>query len=509
MAQAATDPNAHAIPPEGGTTYGSTTILSDAWAFRLLWLAYVLLLVGSWQRWTQPIVDHGREMNLPARIALGEVLYRDVQYLYGPLAPQLNALLFSIFGIRLGVLHFAGAVCAALILFMIYHISRQFMDSREALVTASLVLVLCAVKSTANYISPYSFGALYGLTLGLVSLWFAVKYWREGGGKAPFWAGVFAGLGLITKWEIALAAVAAGLVGLTLSSLSSRRLLWTEWLRFLTPVVAIPLAVFAFLVSRVSLRTLLDDNHIFFSNMPPQLIYFNRHVSGLAEFPASLWFTLSGLGMFAFWCGVIITFGALASRQPAPGKNRLATQGALVAFGGALWWVGLCLVFNVDWDASLLTGMPLVIPAVVALYGWQVLRSWILGTAISTENGMVLMISVFAQIAILRFILNVKATGPYVPFAIPVVIVLCAYLLIRLLPAVATTDERMRVSMRSVGVVLLALLAIAIGINSVFRFRSRNTFEVSSSRGSFVTEKPIGQPLARSYRICAHARGWR
>ena len=50
--------------------------------------------------------------------------------------------------------------------------------------------------------------------LGLVSLWFALKYWREGGGKAPFWAGVFAGLGLITKWEIALAAVAAGLVAL-------------------------------------------------------------------------------------------------------------------------------------------------------------------------------------------------------------------------------------------------------------------------------------------------------
>ena len=295
MARSAADPDTRTIPPEGGLTYGSTTILSDPWAFRLLWLTYVILLIGSWGRWTQPIVDHGREMNVPARIAAGEVLYQDVQYLYGPLAPQLNALLFSVFGVRLGVLHVAGVICAALILFLIFHIARQVMDPLESLVTTSLVLVLCAVKSTANYISPYSYGALYGVALALISLWFALRYWREGGGRAPFWAGIFAGIALITKWEIALAAVAAGLVALLLSSLSSRRLLWSEWLRFLLPVLVFPSAVFLILVMHVSLKTLIEDNHIFFSNMPPQLIYFNLHVSGIAEFTASLWFTLSGL----------------------------------------------------------------------------------------------------------------------------------------------------------------------------------------------------------------------
>jgi Dolichyl-phosphate-mannose-protein mannosyltransferase len=498
MARSAADPDSQIIAPERGATYGSITFLSDPWAFRLLWLGYVILLIGSWRRWTQPIVDHGREMNLPARIAAGEALYQDVQYLYGPLAPQLNALLFSVFGLRLGVLHVAGAICAALILFLIYHVARQVMDPLESLVTTSLVLVLCAVKSTANYISPYSYAALYGVALALISLWFALKYWREGGGRAPFWAGIFAGLALITKWEIALAAVAAGLVALLLSSLSSRRLLWTEWLRFLFPVLAIPSVVFVILVIRVPLKTLIEDNHIFFSNMPPQLIYFNRHVSGLAEFPASLWFMLSGLGMFVFWCGMIIALGALTSRQSTVAARRLAAQGAIVAICGALWWAGLCLLFKVDWDASLLTGMPLVIPAIVGLYGWQALSSWISGTAVSTKTGIVLVIAVFAQLAILRFILNMKATGPYVPFAIPVVIVLCAYLLLRLLPAVATTDDRLRVSMRNAGVTLLAVLAIGIGINSVIRFRSRNTFEVSSLRGRFVTEKPIGQPLAEA-----------
>ena len=71
--------------------------------------------------------------------------------------------------------------------------------------------------------------------------------------------------------------------------------------------------------------------------MPPQLIYFNRHVSGLAEFPASSGSRLSGLGMFAFWCGMIITLGALTSRQPAAGdRTGSRHKVALVAFGGAL-----------------------------------------------------------------------------------------------------------------------------------------------------------------------------
>ena len=269
----------------------------------------------------------------------------------------------------------------------------------------------------------------------------------------------------------------------------------------------LPSAVFLILVMRVSLKTLIEDNHIFFSNMPPQLIYFNRHVSGLAEFPASLWFTLSGLGMFAFWCGMIIALGAITSRQGIAGDRKLAAQGGVVAICGALWWAGLCLLFDVDWDASLLTGMPLVIPAVIALYGWQALRSWIAGTAVSVKSGIVLVIAVFSQVAILRFILNMKATGPYVPFAIPVVIVLCAYLLIRLLPAVATTDDRLRLSIRNAGVTLLAILAIGIGINSIFRFRNRNTFEVSTSRGTFVTEKPIGQPLTQAIEFARTRAG--
>jgi hypothetical protein len=135
-----------------------------------IFVLFIVMLAASWQRWTQPLIDHGREMNLPTRILAGERIYNDVQVLYGPFAPHFNALLYQIFGIHLSVLKAAGAVCAILILLMIYRLARALMSEWESFLVAGLALVACALKSTANYIQPYAYGALYGLVFALGSL---------------------------------------------------------------------------------------------------------------------------------------------------------------------------------------------------------------------------------------------------------------------------------------------------------------------------------------------------
>ena len=48
---------------------------------------FALLLLVSWRRWVSPMIDAGRELDLPLRLLRGEVLYRDVYYLYPPLSP--------------------------------------------------------------------------------------------------------------------------------------------------------------------------------------------------------------------------------------------------------------------------------------------------------------------------------------------------------------------------------------------------------------------------------------
>src|SRR5262245_8115647 len=119
-------------------------------------ILFFMMLVASWQRWTQPLIDHGREMNLPSRILARERLYTDVQLLYGPFAPRFNALLYRSFGIHLSVLKASAAVCAILILMMIFWLAGTLMSDWESFLIAGLALAICALKSTANYIQPYA-----------------------------------------------------------------------------------------------------------------------------------------------------------------------------------------------------------------------------------------------------------------------------------------------------------------------------------------------------------------
>ena len=50
-------------------------------------------------------MDFGRELFLPWRMAAGEVLYRDLDHVYGPLSQTFNALVFKILGP--GIMHLA------------------------------------------------------------------------------------------------------------------------------------------------------------------------------------------------------------------------------------------------------------------------------------------------------------------------------------------------------------------------------------------------------------------
>src|SRR5262245_18027084 len=308
---------------------------------------FIVMLAASWQRWTQPLLDHGREMNLPARILSGETLYNDVQFLYGPFAPHFNALLYRVFGIHLSVLKTSGAICAILILLMVYKLSRALMSEWESFLAAGLALVLCAMKSTANYIQPYAYAALYGLVFTLGSLVAVVGYIRRRGellslprrnetpvagsrgrhtGPPLLWmvlAGALAGLSLISKPEIALAGLAAAFTALIVESIAERKPLWRDAAFFSAPVVIIAAVTYAIILSRTPLRILLEDNHVLFTAMPPQLIYFNRHVSGLARWPSSVLFSLAGIGVFAVWVGMCGIIGAIASRGQAEWRGLL------------------------------------------------------------------------------------------------------------------------------------------------------------------------------------------
>lgn len=134
-------------------TYAGLLALLAFWAWRFY---------ATWATWGSLSIDSGREMYVPAVLAEGKMLYRDVWYLYGPGGPYINFVLFRVFGIHLNVLFWAGSLSALGCAVVIYSLGLRF-SSRVAGWTAATILLFEAFGSGIfNYPLPYSFASVYG-----------------------------------------------------------------------------------------------------------------------------------------------------------------------------------------------------------------------------------------------------------------------------------------------------------------------------------------------------------
>lgn len=178
------------------------------------WLAAV-----SWGKWSDALIDSGREWIVPDAIARGGLLYRDVVYWFGPFTPYLHAFFFRAFGSSFGTLAFAGACGAAAVLACLHLALSRVTGRREAWAWTAIAVPLLVFMPNAG-------GAILGMgyrmwhAAGFALLAIAVAC---GTGKAPrrrefLAAGALAGLaGLCrTEWGIA-AAIAASVAALLAS----------------------------------------------------------------------------------------------------------------------------------------------------------------------------------------------------------------------------------------------------------------------------------------------------
>jgi hypothetical protein len=188
----------------------------------LVTAAALASLAASWLRWINPFVDSGREMDVPARLAAGETLYRDVVFYYGPAGPWLQALVLRLWdagrqlaghprwaesaplraathpgatgggalaaathpGITganpLGAfpagrswlpLELACLALAAAILFLLYRLAAAAGGPRSALAATALAAAFClGAPHGGAFVFPYSASSLYALAGGLLAL---------------------------------------------------------------------------------------------------------------------------------------------------------------------------------------------------------------------------------------------------------------------------------------------------------------------------------------------------
>ncbi|MBO0725436.1 MAG: glycosyltransferase family 39 protein, partial [Blastocatellia bacterium] len=273
----------HRRRPQSAIRYPAIR-LSAIWPQSAIVLVFAAMMAVSWRRWISPITDSGREMDLPLRLMNGELLYRDVYYLYPPLSPYLHSLLYRIFGAHLGVLQAGGAICAALVVWICYRIARRLMTPSESTLAVIAVIIVCVFKPGGNLIWPYAFAALHGMVFALGALLAALRYTESEKRQELIVAGVLIGLAAITKQEFAAAAICAVAAAVVWLRRAWFKRLATDLALAAASAALVALPVYAAMLAVIGWKIIVDDCHMFYTNLPASLIHYNARRSGL-DFP--------------------------------------------------------------------------------------------------------------------------------------------------------------------------------------------------------------------------------
>ena len=331
-----------------------------------------ILFVAFYGRIGDLIVDCSREATIPWRILHGDLIYRDFNYEYGPLAPYFLALCYRLFGIRLLTLNLAGLAISSAVTILVYALSRIFLNRHLSLFAGSLFIFVFAFQFSGgpdiyNYIFPYSYSASLGVLLLLLSFCASYRFLETGRTSwLSGWSLTFA-LGGLTKVEFILAQVLLALLVLPFAILKARKdcraplRLLARWLwAFAWPagIVLIPAGLYfawqmdipAYLRAEVVGMAALDRPAIRWA-MGVEFLASNLQAIGNACLAyATLALLFSGADVFAQ------TVAKRVHSQPA---RRLAAQGSWVVVSAAAWLtVNWLIAFNVF--AGMLVWLPLI-----------------------------------------------------------------------------------------------------------------------------------------------------
>jgi hypothetical protein len=453
-------------------------MISPAKARDRLWLvvlavSFFLGLAASWERWGGPLIDTGREMNQPLRLAAGERLYSDVRHIYGPLSPWWHAWLYRLFGPSLNVLYADGILSALVILALVYWLARRIMDPHPAGIATLSVMWLCVFKPAGNYILPYSYNALHGTALALIALTVLIAALeRRRDAIAPFLvAGIVAALSLLAKTEMGLAAVIGGIAAafMTPAAPARRRLALAGV--FVASAVALTVVVYAVIAARVGWSTLVSDSWLLGYNLPPELSYYNRRISGFDRPVLS-----AGRVLIAtVKLGILVAIVAAASQCIAGTPDRRRTRSVLAAV------IALAIVMSattgLDWDKGPYLAMPLLLVAMLA--------------ARRPRSPILLTYAAFALASLTRMILHVRSGGAYGSFLLPMSVVIFTYLWVGPFSELAG-DARARHVFRRIAMGLMLLVALVTGVVLAYRYRASNTATIETARGTLMAPADVG-----------------
>lgn len=315
-------------------------------------LAAVTMLMWSWRKWPDVLVDFGHQLYTAWRLSTGALLYTDTDYLMGPLSPYWNALLFRVFGPSFMTLALANIVLVAILLVLLYRLLARVGRPLAAAAACLVFVTLFAFGQLVgygnyNFVAPYSHDLTHGVLLSVAAIFCLARY--HAGSRAGWMAAAGLAIGLLslTKVEVFVAGSAAVITGFMLT-------LWVErpgWRRlrrlmgaFAGAAVAPPLVAFGLfslaMPVRQALMQPLGHWRAAFRGDIVALPFYGEGM-GVGDVGASVWALLAASLGYALILGPAAVLGLMLRK---PGRHRPALAGTtfvLVAAVLGLQWRGI------------------------------------------------------------------------------------------------------------------------------------------------------------------------
>ena len=233
-------------------------------ALLALVIVWAVEMYGTWGAWGNLTIDSGHELYIPALLARGKTLYRDVWFMYGPAAPYFTSYLFRLFGVKLNVLYWAGSISALGSAILLYLIGLQLGARVAGWTAGALVLMEAFQPSLFCFPLPYTSAAVYGCFVGCLFLWLGINACASLRWAWTFAAGTAAAVALLLKPEFGMACYGslALLLGARSLVLRSWKLLARDLVAAL-PGVALCGLVIRWMVSIAGVEFITQENLVF------------------------------------------------------------------------------------------------------------------------------------------------------------------------------------------------------------------------------------------------------
>ena len=477
---------------------------SDLTCFAWVLASFALGLAVSWQRWGNPLVDSGRELNVPLRLIRGEMLYSDVGYIYGPFSPYLNAFLYRVLHPSLWVLWGRGIVSTLLILALSYWIARQIAGRFPATLSCLAVTWVCALKPQGNYMMAYAFGGLDGCTFALATTALLIVFLRKKNPAVLVGAGIAGALAILSKTELGGAAVGTGVVAAALAGYPRMQKI-VLWLGvFLAPALGIPALVFSWFAARVGWRTLTVDSHLFFGHVPWQLMHFNGLHFGFSHPWHSLGLMIASMVRLIAFGGVLVSASVLiemrrASVPPENGSAARKPSWAVAALLISLAGIGVSGIGLSDLGPFI--PMPLLLLLLMAGGISAFVRAERNGiTAERMQAGTMVIVAASALASLARIAFRVSTGGTLSSFLLPGSVILFVYIWLVIFPRFVPNPATRRRATQLVSVALAASVLVT-AVTLSIRYRRKFSYPVVTPVGTWRTASDLGIAFTQALQL--------